>query len=315
MDIPSGLTPARHEEGFVISAQGDRLLLAGNDAGPYHGTEYAVSEMLERLGVRWFMPGEFGEMVPTRHDTRSPIWRSAKSLISPTELGSTHHARNGGAGARWKIHNKMDPNAMFAMPGDGSSREFVADKSRAAKESDLFAKNADGTVNPYLPNLTQPRGGKIAADKMNEIFRKNPEAGSIGIAPDDGLRVIFLPRRFAQGAGFVDLLGREGVDKELSVSEEWIQFVNAVARQVGPEFPDRIITTNGYANRNLPPEGVAIDPGSASCSPPSGATRSMHTMTPRAGRWCGRGRCFGDGAGCRIRCGSTDTTIPISPRP
>ena len=26
------------------------------------------------------------------------------------------------------------------------------------------------------------------------------------------------------------------------------------------EFPDRIVTTNGYANRNLPPEGVAIEP-------------------------------------------------------
>ena len=46
----------------------------------------------------------------------------------------------------------------------------------------------------------------------------------------------------------------------MSVSEEWIEFVNAVAREVKKEFPDRIISTNGYANRNLPPQGVAIDP-------------------------------------------------------
>src|SRR5690349_9806463 len=62
--VPAGVTPQREEEGFVILAKGDRLLLAGNDEGPYHGTEYAVAELLERLGVRWFMPGEYGEVVP-----------------------------------------------------------------------------------------------------------------------------------------------------------------------------------------------------------------------------------------------------------
>jgi hypothetical protein len=27
-----------------------------------------VADLLERLGVRWFMPGEFGEVVPTSAD-------------------------------------------------------------------------------------------------------------------------------------------------------------------------------------------------------------------------------------------------------
>ena len=49
--IPSGLTPQRKEEGFVIQAKGSRLLLAGNDAGPYHGTEYATYDLLNRLGA------------------------------------------------------------------------------------------------------------------------------------------------------------------------------------------------------------------------------------------------------------------------
>src|SRR5687768_16714475 len=37
--IPAGLTPQRDEEGFVIAAGDNWLLLAGNDEGPYHGTE------------------------------------------------------------------------------------------------------------------------------------------------------------------------------------------------------------------------------------------------------------------------------------
>ena len=35
-----------------------------DDDGPYQGTFFAVSEFLNRQGVRWFMPGEFGECVP-----------------------------------------------------------------------------------------------------------------------------------------------------------------------------------------------------------------------------------------------------------
>src|SRR5437868_12106293 len=62
--IPEGLTPQMREEGFLVQCRGDRLVLAGNDAGPYYGTRYAVVELIHRLGVRWFMPGEFGEVVP-----------------------------------------------------------------------------------------------------------------------------------------------------------------------------------------------------------------------------------------------------------
>jgi len=33
-------------------------VLAGNNDGPYHGTEYAVYDFLRSLGIRWYMPGE-----------------------------------------------------------------------------------------------------------------------------------------------------------------------------------------------------------------------------------------------------------------
>ncbi len=48
----------------MVYATGDRLVLAGNDTDPYYGTRYAVVEFLHRLGVRWFLPGEIGQMVP-----------------------------------------------------------------------------------------------------------------------------------------------------------------------------------------------------------------------------------------------------------
>jgi hypothetical protein len=48
-------------DGFLIKTKGDRLNLSGQRA---RGTLYAVYELLETLGCRWVMPGDFGEVIP-----------------------------------------------------------------------------------------------------------------------------------------------------------------------------------------------------------------------------------------------------------
>jgi hypothetical protein len=261
IDIPSGLTPARKEEGFIIQSKNGNLILAGNDAGPYHGTEYAVYDFLNRLGVRWFMPGEFGEVVPQQktitvgeysiRETPDFIQRNWW-LHSAPEMAEQER--------RWKLRNKMNPDNMFAIPTDSSLRKFVADAELAKTKPELFAKNFDGSLNLHYPNLSNPETVQIAAEKMKEYFRKNPDVGSIGIAPDDGMPRDFNAETVKRNAGFSDLVGREGVPSEMSTTEEWLEWVNAVTREVNKEFPDKIVTTNGYANRNMAPFGVAIDP-------------------------------------------------------
>jgi len=260
-NIPSGLTPNLREEGFVVLARGDRLLLAGNDAGHYHGTEYAVYYFLRTLGVRWYMPGTFGEVVPKRPsinvDLEGVEVRQGPSFHMRNWWGHTDRPDEI---ARWKLRNFMNPDGGFALPGDSSVRNFVADAALVGTEPELFARNFNGTVNPYLPNLTNPRAVQIAADKMKAILRNAPGTGSIGIAPDDGIPRDFNPDTVKRNQGFTDVYGREGVPSEFSMSEEWFEFVNGVAALVKQEFPDVIVTTNGYANRNTPPQGVTLDP-------------------------------------------------------
>src|SRR5687768_13525936 len=52
------------EEAYVLKTQGDTVIVGGNSDGPYQGTIYAGYELLERLGCRWYFPGEWGEVVP-----------------------------------------------------------------------------------------------------------------------------------------------------------------------------------------------------------------------------------------------------------
>ncbi len=121
--VPAG-GPDRRDEGFVIVCRGDRLLLAGNDDGPYHGTEYAVYDFLRSLGVRWFMPGDFGEIIPRQKTIRVPEQQVREKpdfvmrnwwLHAQPELAKQE--------TRWKLRNKMNPEPMFAICGDSSVRQ------------------------------------------------------------------------------------------------------------------------------------------------------------------------------------------------
>jgi hypothetical protein len=259
--IPSGLTPARDEEGFVILCQGNRLVLAGNDAAIYHGTEYAVAELLHRQGVRWFMPGTYGEVVPQRTTLTVPEGevRQKPSFKMRNWWGALP------AGGRldeyrWKIRNKMNPLTHFVtIPSDSSVRSLLP-AALAKKEPELFARKADGSVDENLPCLSNPKAALRAAEPIKDVFRKNPKQDSYGFAPDDGLPRDYTPATVKRNLCFPDQVGRLGVPAELSCTEEWLDFVNAVAREVKKEFPHHVLTTNGYANRNTPPEGVAIEP-------------------------------------------------------
>ncbi|MEK7858934.1 MAG: DUF4838 domain-containing protein [Elusimicrobiota bacterium] len=254
--IPSGLTPRRREEGFVAILDGDQLLLAGNDEGPYHGSEYAVADFLERLGVRWFMPGDYGEVVPKRATiaidvldiSRSPDFplRNWWGPMAP-ELAAEEY--------RWKVRNRMNPVANFLeIPGDSSTRGYL-------KENPVFSgRKQDGSPDPSMPNLSDPGAVSLFAGLIKDRLRKDPNQTSVAFAPDDGMPRDWTPETVLKNLGFPDVGGRAGMESRASISEEWVAFVDQVARDVHKEFPGVLIGSNGYANRNTPPLGLELDP-------------------------------------------------------
>ena len=186
----------------MIVCKGDRLLLAGNNDGPYHGTEYAVYDFLRSLGVRWFMPGEFGEIVPQQKTIRVPEQQVVEKpdfvmrnwwLHALPELAAQE--------TRWKLRNKMNPEPMFAICGDSSVRAIVAPEALWKEKPELLALNENGTRNPYLPNLTNPEAARIAGGIIKDYLRKHPAANSYGFAPDDGMPRDFNPETLKLSRG------------------------------------------------------------------------------------------------------------------
>ncbi len=260
IDVPGGLTNARREEGYVIVCREERLVLAGNSDGPYHGTEYAVYDFLRRLGVRWYMPGDYGEYVPARQTIAVPamsVTERPDFIMRDWWLHTTPELKE--QEDVWKLRNGMNTERMFTIPSDSSARRILPAADYFDEHPEYFAMNADGSRNPHMPSLTHPRAREIAAEIIKDYFREHPEENSYGFAPDDGLPRDYGPETIALNTGFPTLLGRPGVPAEVSTTEEWFRFVNDVITRVRKEFPDVYIATNGYANRNTPPEGVELD--------------------------------------------------------
>ena len=287
LKIPNGLTAKFREEGYVVRSTGDTLILAGNDAemgdsaespprctnpsvatignAMYLGTRYAVCDLLNRLGVRWFMPGEYGEVVP----------KSATLQIR--ELSVTEHpdfpvrsffacGADGQAmtDARelWMVHNRMNPRSefWFGLPGDGSIFGLMP-RDQVEVHPEWFALQPDGTRLAGMPCMTdelrrndpkyagQPRLLDALIERVGEDVHYRHRVTSF--SPDDGTPTCEcdLCKKKSTSFGWDSNPGSGHL-----TSQEYFFFVNGLLDAMGEKYPEHIIATNGYANRYMPPE-------------------------------------------------------------
>ena len=256
IEVPSGFTNQMNEEGFVVWAKGDTLVLAGNEDAHYCGTLYAVNDFLESLGCRWFFPGAFGEVIPKlktitvaqearieRPDFRfRNIWYSGWMPVSGQDQEQLR---------AWMDHNKANSLSGISLPGDGSIVRLAPPDRYFESHPEIYAVNEKGERVKDMLCLTEPETVRIAVQTITETFRNDPTAITFGFAPPDGHPRCHCRRCQADIPGFT---GKGYGDP--SLSDTWFRFVNAIATEVYKEFPDRWLLTNGYANRVRPPEGI-----------------------------------------------------------
>lgn len=260
LKIPTGRTKQLQEEGLVVWCDGDRLVLAGNDTEPFRGTRYAVCEMLHRLGVRWFMPTEFGEVVPKM----PTITVKAMNVRQRPDFALRTYWVSGSADTRaemaWQIHNKMSPDMQnwYGVPGDGSV-QYLLPQDRIDEHPEWFALHPDGSRNPKMPCMTDPGIIQHMVETLKARARNGGRAAAF--SPDDGMPRCYCDGCRAMSTGFdgFDVNPRDPVPTS-STTNEWMYFVTNVLAKVNDEFPEFVITSNGYANRDIPPELNDLNP-------------------------------------------------------
>lgn len=256
VDLPPRFTNAMNEEEYALKTVGDALILAGNEHPFYRGTVFAVNDLLDRLGCRWFFPGAFGEVLPRREtleigplDVRERPDFRFRNIWYSGWMPAT--GRDAAEFAAWRDRNRMNSLQGLSLPGDGTITRLAPADRFFASHPHLYALNKKGEREKDMLCPTEPEAVAVAAETIKQEFRARPEAVTFGFAPPDGHPQCFCPRCEAANPNF----SGKGLGQP-SLSEMWFRFANAVALEVVKEFPDRWLFSNGYANRARPPEGI-----------------------------------------------------------
>jgi len=275
LKIPSGYSLKKIHEGFIIKTIGDNLVLAGNDGGPkvrgvqnkkrpyllptggaYKGSMFATYAFLEELGCRWFFPGEFGEVLPSMKTIKIGKLniRETPSFMFRGYWMKTHTLKAMNAYDAFFHRNRfLSYHAGFRSARDGSIMKQVPAKKYFKTHPEYFGLNKDlKTRNREVLCATNPNVIKIISEKAKDFFRKNPNIGSWGIAPNDGQPACWC-KECQHLSGNIMIQDAEHGGKSPCISGAFYALLNKVARNVGKEFPGKIIGTTIYAGRLMPP--------------------------------------------------------------
>jgi len=277
--IPAGFDPsirpaAFSEEGYVLRTRGRDVVVGGNADGPYYGTVFAAYALLERLGCRWYFPGEWGEVIPEQKTVIVPdlnvtarpdfavrgIWLSGWVPITAAERA---------AYTEWSARvgfSSGNPNGQFyPIPGDGYLGCLLPPKEYKATHMEYYAMNKQGVREVAARDLERLTmlclsNPDVLAESISNI--KKAFAGEkrlacvfpngVGISPPDGAPYCYCDRCLAQSQHF----DYPTYTHEKMQSEEFFGF----AARLADTFPDKWIATAGYALREMPPQGVTLPP-------------------------------------------------------
>jgi len=282
-----GPEPKRaHPEAFRVVRRADTLLLCGNQAGDAcdNGTLWAVYAFLARQGVGRYLPDPLGEVVPARATL-------AVGALDFTDAPA--FAMRGGAGTAL---NYLEPYRAGEGKGQLAAPNLLAfDRQASAQRCEFFhayqyvataqVRKAHpewfkGTHNSPYPggdpgpsphlghgladngiDLSRPEIRALFVEYFRKRFRANPDLKIASIAPDDytlGYRCDCAECKRLQNLG--DPPSFRSADVPRSASDLHIDFVNAVARGLEKEFPDRKLLTYAYNDYLDAPTRTRVHP-------------------------------------------------------
>jgi hypothetical protein len=213
---------------FVLQADGGGVRIVGLSP---EGTANGVTELLEQLGVRWFMPGEIGTVIPHR---KTVTVRAQRTVQVPSFAGRWMNA--GMSYAEWGKHLRMGgpffPSA-HGIPG-------LKDKKLVEAHPEYFAL-VSGKRTPSQVCVSNPAVIATAIAETKKFFRDNPHAAWIGMGPNDGSGFCECEKcRMLDGGDF------DAFSSELSVTDRYIWFFNQVLDGIADEFPEKKIGFYAY---------------------------------------------------------------------
>lgn len=253
-DLPVELQP-KAWEGFVILPENSKLFIMGGRIP--RGTLYGVYDFLEQeLGVRFLAP----EANHVPHNSTLRVAASARSFDPPLEYRAhfvPHNARSG--------YNEWLQRSRINSIGSGYGHvrrlyrtvhtfgNLVPVKQYFDKSPEMFAL-IDGKRTSRELCLSHPDTLRVATATALDWAR--------GAKDDPGIKSIIHISQGDTGSPGCQCTDCAAADAEEGTpfTGQLIRFVNAVAREIGRDFPDILVETLAYHRSEFPPKKAVAEP-------------------------------------------------------
>ena len=302
IDIPSGhdasvRDDAFNEEAYILKTKDMDIFIGGNSDGPYLGVQYGAYALLEKLGCRFYFPGDWGEVIPEKKtitvpdlDIESrPDFVMRQISLNPGWVPVSDAERE--AYGEWRKKVGLDPKMQGSYPlvGDGFMALLLPPSDFAEAHPEWYAmdkkgkRHADtspaGLYHTMLCMSNPEVYEQILKNLRTAFEEKHYESddnvyriahNGMGISPPDGKPYCYCDDCNAASQKFEYNHYVYGPQ----MSEEYFEFAGRLA----DEFLDKYVATMAYSLRELPPQGVKLRKNNAVLYAPISCC-ALHNVT------------------------------------
>ena len=261
-EVPEALRTAAAKERYsdqtsVIQIT-DRAIHITSPAG--RGLAKAIYTFLDRIGVRWYTPGKWGEVLP---DGRIELSTDAV-VEGPDFMFRSFYWSRGGSYPpdmdadyrQWYRRMRMDSD--FGFGGHSYSEQIVQPKKYAASHPEYYSliggvriiSGADVEKTQFGDHqlcVSNKEVQQLAIDFARQHFQKSELYRFVSISPNDS-------STFCQCAPCGEIGGP---------SHQTVFLANVVARAIAGEHPDKLVAFYAYSNHLRVPEKRRLEPNVA----------------------------------------------------
>lgn len=214
-------------------------------------TLYAVSEFLEQLGVRWYMPYENGTVIPEKKTIEIPAQSIKKEPRFPYRNLWRCGLRFDSAGTLWNKRLKYGTSYVYYNNHTTPAIMRLNPKFRAIADG----KPIPGHRNIGMSRLCDPEFRKASMKYLDDIFNAYPALMGMSLGMPDGLGQIderdaklWPPQHGLQDKGLHHFSNKFS-------NYVWDYWLHA-AEELKKSHPDKYLTCLGYPPYFEPPTQI-----------------------------------------------------------
>lgn len=236
---PKKKVPYKQGYRLVVSPKGVGLI------GESHlATSYAIFEVLDRLGCRWYLPSEMGEVIPHKKTVALPTMD--ESLAPGTLYRGIWYSDDA-----FRRRNRM--GGLLLSAGHALEISDYITKEQITAHPD-WQGLVDGKRTTHRFCWANSEAASAVADGIIKALDASPTP-TVSLSPDDGASFCECEKCKALDTGDWDpTLGMN------SITDRYIHFCNQIAAKVTKKYPDVLFGFLAYVQYTRPPTREKLHP-------------------------------------------------------